>query len=286
MATESFFSSITEAINHYRLYGFTSQTDLNDWVARIRRSALLQLKTPAETEALLQKALFSKYDALVNRGGILRAMPDLKRVNIDRVKPKLRGELDRRIMASANLIKLNREAAIDTTLRRFQGWATSIPPGGSRAVEVKEEKDDIRKALGQMDFIERRVVVDQTHKLAATINDIVAVDNGALAVGWNSPWRRQGYNFRKDHKARDQHVYAIRGNEALQKGLMKAGPDGYYDEITHVGEEVFCACWGTFIFALRRLPPDMLTKAGMYALPSSPASASKPRVWGEGSQSA
>lgn len=270
MATKSaFFSDLTEAVNHFKQYGFTSQTELDDWIARIRRSALLQLKSPAETEAMLKRSLVSKYEALVVKRGVLRNMPEVSSVRLDRVKPKLRAELDRRIMVSANLIKLNRAKAIDTTLQRFEGWATSVPPGGSRAVDKSETKDDIRKALGSMDFIERRVVIDQTHKLAATLNDIVAVDNGALAVEWHSPWRRPGYDFRKDHKERDLKVYAIRGNWALEQGKMKAGSPGYYDEITHVGEEVYCSCTAKFIFALRKLPVDMLTKAGMYALPAS-----------------
>jgi len=265
----SFFEVVTEAVGHYRRFGFTSQAGLDEWVSKIRRAALLQLKTPAETDRMLKEALTSRYRSMVTQGGILRDMPDIKRVGLDSVKPKLRRELDRRIMASANLIRLNRETAIDNTLRRFQGWATSIQPGGSRAVDVKEEKGDIRKALGQMDFIERRVVIDQTHKLVATINNIVAVDNGALAIEWHSPWRRPGYDFRKDHKERDLKVYTIRGNWALEKGLMKAGPAGYYDEITAVGQEVYCACTGKYIFALRKLPADMLTKAGIFALPAN-----------------
>lgn len=266
----SFFSEVTEAVNHFRQYGFKSQAELNEWVSRLRRSALLQLKTPAETERMLKDALLTKYQGMVKPGGtIQQSMPSLTRVSIDRVKPKLRRELDRRIMASANLIKLNREEAIDKTMRRFQGWATSVSPGGSRAVDVRGEKDDIRKALAQIDFIERRVIIDQTHKLVATVNNIVAVDNGALAFEWHSPWRRPGYDFRKDHKERDLKLYAIRGNWALEKGLMKPGPAGYYDEITHVGEEPFCSCTGKYVFALRKLPPDMLTKAGMFALPPS-----------------
>jgi len=162
---------------------------------------------------------------------------------------------------------LNRAEAIDKTMRRFQGWATSIPAGGSRAVDVKAEKDDIRKAIGQMDFIERRVVIDQSHKLIATLNDIVAVENGALAAEWHSPWRRQGYNARKDHKERDLKVFAIRGNWAIEKGLMKPGPDGYTDEIEAPGQLVYCSCTYKYIFALRKLPVEMLTKSGMYALP-------------------
>jgi len=266
--TESLFTVATEAVNHFKQYGFTSQAELERWVARIRKAALLQLRPPAETERFIRDALTQKYRSLVTQGGILRDMPDIKRVGLDSVKPKLRAELDRRIMASTNLIKLNRQEAMDKTLRRFQGWATSIPAGGSRAVDVKDEKDDIRKAIGQMSFIERRVVIDQSHKLVAAINEIVAVDNGALALEWHSPWRRPGYDYRHDHKARDEKIYTIRGNWALEKGLMKVGPAGYYDEITSVGQEPFCSCTARYIFALRKIPLDMLTTKGAFALPA------------------
>jgi len=271
MATKAptLFETATAAVNHYRQYGFDSQAQLDQWVAKIRRAALLQLQTPEQTERYLKQALTQKYGALVNRGGILRDMPELKRVNIDRVKPKLRAELDRRILASANLIKLNRAEAMDKTLRRFQGWATSIPPGGSRAVDVKGEKDDIRKAITSMGFIERRVVIDQSHKLVATVKNIVAVENGALAAEWHSPWRRPGYDYREDHKERDERLYLIRDSWAHQKGLVKPGAAGYYDEITSAGQEPFCSCTVRYVFALRKLPPDMLTKAGMFALPPS-----------------
>ncbi len=269
MATKAptFYEEVTAAVNHFKQWGFRSQAELDSWTARIRRSALLQLKTPEQIDREMRAMLTDRYRALVTRGGLRAKMPEVSRMGLERVKPKLRKELDRRIMASANLIKLNRQQAVDKTLQRFQGWATSIPEGGSRAVDVKPVKDDIRKSIGQMDFVERRVSIDQSHKLVATIQDITATENGALAVRWNSPWLRPGYDFRKDHKERDQKVYAIRGNEALEKGLMKAGDAGYYDEITNVGEEVFCSCWATYIFALRKLPPDMLTKKGAYALP-------------------
>ena len=267
MANETLFSVLTEAVNHYRQFGFTSQAELNAWVQRIRGIGLKALQTPAQTEKQLKQALTNRYSQLVTHHGVLRSMPEIARATVERVKPKLRRDLDRRIMASANLIKLNRDEAISNTLRRFQGWATSIPAGGSKIVDPKAKKDDIRKPLAQMDFIQRRVVVDQTHKLVDSIHKIVAEEGGALAARWHSPWRRKGYDYRKDHKERDEHVYAVRGNWALEKGLMKPGPDGYTDEIERPGEFVFCSCSYEYIFTLRKLPDNMLTKAGIYALP-------------------
>ncbi len=272
MATKATLQSVVgEAINHFQQYGFTSQAALDEWVSKIRRQSLLSLQTPAQTEVELRRLLGAKYRGLVTNRGVLTGMPDVTRATLERVKPQLRRELDRRIMASAGLIKLNRAQAVDKTLQRFAGWATSIPAGGSRAVEKRKESENIRKSIGQMSFIERRVSIDQSHKLVASIRDIVATEAGAIAVRWHSPWRRPGYNFRKDHKERDERVWAIRGCWALEKGLMKAGPNGYYDEITQVGEEVFCSCTAEYIFALRKLPDEMLTKAGMYAIPARAA---------------
>jgi hypothetical protein len=61
-------------------------------------------------------------------------------------------------------------------------------------------------------------------------------------------------------------VYAIRGNWALDKGLMKAGKAGYYDEITKPGEEVYCSCSATYLYAIRELPDDMITNKGRETL--------------------
>lgn len=268
MPTKTFYQEVTEAVRHYERFGFTTLDELNEWVARLRRSALLQLKSPEQTEREITRALKAKYDMKVTKGGLQRQMPAVPRFTIDKVKPKLRRELDRRIAVSESLIKLNRQEAIDKTLRRFQGWATSIPPGGSGAVDAKEAKEDVRKALTSLTFLERRVIIDQTHKLVDAITDIVAVDGGAIAARWNSPWRRQGYSYREDHKERDEKVFAIRGCWALEKGLMKPGPNGYTDEIERPGEFVFCSCTYEYLFYLPSLPLDMLTKKGMYMLPA------------------
>ena len=127
-------------------------------------------------------------------------------------------------------------------------------------------KSDIRKALSQLPFEERRVAIDQSAKLVSSISNIVAVDGGAIAVQWNSHWRDASYNFRPDHKARDGKVYAIKGNWAIEKGLMKAGPNGYYEDDELFAEAPFCRCFGSYIYAIRRLPDDMLTEKGRQSL--------------------
>jgi len=257
---------ITEAVRDFTENGFDSEDRLRFWMERIRSAAVSALVPEGELRTMLTARLGADYLRMVERGGMLAMHRGVARYTVDRLKPNMRAELDRRIMASANLIKLNRQAAIEKTMQRFSGWATSIPAGGSDAVDKAETKANIRKAMGQLPFEERRVIIDQSHKFVASLNEIVAKNGNALAVEWHSHWRQAGYNYRKDHKERDGKIYAMRGNWALEQGLMKKGPAGYYDEITAVGEEVFCRCSARYLYALRDLPDDMITQKGKDAL--------------------
>jgi hypothetical protein len=192
---------------------------------------------------------------------------------VERLRPQLRAELDQRIMASANLIKLNRREEMARTLGRFSGWATSIPKGGTTAADRRAVKEEIRKPLASLPYRERLVLNDQGHKLVASLNDIVAKGNGAIAYVWRSHWRQAGYDYREDHKERDGNVYALRGNWAIERGLMKVGPAGYYDDVTAVGEEVNCRCFVTALYVLRSLPQNMLTGKGRAAIAAAKVAA-------------
>ena len=232
----TFFEVLTAAVNDFIEYGFDSQE--------------------------LTKSLNSAYNRLVIKGGLVNKQ--VTRFTIEKLKPRLRDELDRRIITSVNLIKYNREEAINNTLRRFTGWATSIPVGGTDVVKRTEEKQKIRKSLGKIPFEQRRVIIDQTHKLVANIKEIVAVDSGAIAAKWHSHWRQMNYDYRKDHKERDEKVYVIRNTWAINNGYIKA-VDGYTDDITSPGEEVFCRCNYTYLYNLRQVK-ELLTKKGELAL--------------------
>lgn len=266
MASQTFFQAVSEAVREFETNGFDSLERLTYWVDKIRRAAIETLTPESVLNDELNRALSGIYKRLIDDGQILKAHPGVARFTVDRLKPKLRTELDRRLMVSRNLIKLNREQMIDKTTQRFAGWASSVPAGGSRAVDVKDAKDNIRRALTSLPFEERRVVVDQSHKFVGSLNEIIAVDGGAIAMRWNSQWRRRGYGYRVEHKERDQKVYLLRSSWAKEKGFVKPGPDGYYDDITKVGEEIFCSCFATWIYAIRDIPDDMITAAGKKSL--------------------
>jgi hypothetical protein len=269
MAT--FFETVTAAIKDFEENGFDSVERLAYWTDRIRRSAIESLTPEHILEDTLKKTLSGIYKRMVEDGQIVKTHIGVSRFTVDRLKPKLRTELDRRVMVSRSLIKLNRESMIEKTAQRFAGWASSVPAGGSRAIEVKDVKDNIRKALTSLPFEERRCIIDQSHKFVASLNDIIATDGGAIAMRWNSQWRRPGYQYRPDHRERDQKVYLLRSSWAKEKGLIKPGSDGYYDDITKVGQEVFCSCFATWLYNIRDLPPDCITKKGDESLAEAKA---------------
>jgi hypothetical protein len=262
----SFFETVTAAIKDFEENGFDSVERLAFWTDKIRRAAIESLTPEHVLEDTLKQTLSGIYKRMIDDGQIIKTHVGISRFTVDRLKPKLRTELDRRMMVSRNLIKLNREAMIEKTTQRFAGWASSVPAGGSRAVEVKDVKGNIRKALTSLPFEERRCIIDQSAKFISALNDVIATDGGAIAGRWHSQWRRRGYSYRVDHKERDQKVYAIRGNWALEKGLMKAGPDGYTDQITKPAEEVYCGCSYQFVYNLRDLPESMVTARGRESL--------------------
>jgi hypothetical protein len=258
---------ITEAVADISIHGFDSEMRLLEWLDRIRRAALADLVPESVLDAELRRVLARTYDRYVEKGAILVRHGDISKFTLDRVKPKLRAELDRRIMASTGLIKLNRARSVEETLQRFQGWATSIPPGGSRVVEKVPVKSEIRKALASLPFAERRCILDQSRKLISAVSNIIATDGGAIAGIWHDHGHNdKGYNARPEHLARDGRVFLIRDNWAQKLGLCKVGAAGYMDQITAPGEEISCKCWYEYLYGIRRLPDDMVTQQGRDSL--------------------
>ncbi|NIG76774.1 hypothetical protein F3J34_24720 [Klebsiella sp. Ap-873] len=269
-----FTRTVREAVRFFLRNGYTSREELERWQSIIRQAA--EGETANDYVSIVSRNLTHAYDLQIGRAAALKRHPGISRFTINYLEPKLRTELDRRILASVDLIKLNRQKAVDTTLSRFSGWASSIPSADSIALkgiqgQMQETAGHIQKTAEQFDFEARRVMIDQNHKLIANIDNVIATSNNAIAAEWHSHWRQPGYNYREDHKERDKLMYLVRGNWAQKNGYIKPGDAGYLDEITQPGEEVFCRCYVTWIYNLRSIPEYMLTQKGRKFLESMKA---------------
>ena len=231
---------LAAAIADFAAYGFDSEERLILWEAKIREAIITTLHNPAYLDKILRAHLRTIFERLVTRGSIARDHAGISRFTLQSMATRLRGELDRRILASAQLIKLNREQMIQKTMQRFSGWATSVPKGGAAELDRRALKTELSKPLRQLPFAERRVLIDQGHKLNASISAVIAHDGGAIAGRWYSHWRQAGYDYREDHKERDGQIYLVRHSWAARAGLVKTGEAGWMDDITQPGQEVFC----------------------------------------------
>lgn len=256
---KTFYEVLTDAVNYYVNKGWDNEKSLLSWSRKLRVAASRE----SPSNDVTRKHLTSVYSRLVLNGGALRDQPPdgPTKVTLDKIKPDLRKELDKRIFASANLIQLNREQAIDRTIQRFQGWVTSIPPDGVSEIDKNEQKVALRKSVTDLDYISRRVAIDQGHKLASNVKYLISIQGGAIGFRWHSPWRMPGYNYREDHKGRDTLIYLVRDSWAVEQGFIKP-VHGFYDEITAAGEEVFCSCQVFPIYAPQKLPDEFLTEKG------------------------
>lgn len=255
----TFADTVRDAVADFAERGYRSQDQLEEWITRLRRAAEEELVPQEKVEAEIRRVLESVYSRMIVHGTILIRHPDVARFTLDKIKPASRMELQSRIFASADLIKLNRNRAIEETLQRFSGWASSVPRGGATVVDRRHLMRMTRGELRTTAFQARRVGIDQGHKFAASLDRILADESDAIAAQWHQHYTRQP---RIDHTRRDKQWYLIRDSWAHRRGLVKPGPAGYLDDITQPGEEVLCRCTCTYASTLGRLPPYMLTERG------------------------
>jgi len=216
--------------------------------------------------------------------------PGVSRYTLEKVKPHLREELSRRIMQiaeiSADRMGSNREAMIEATLKRFADWITPsanhVPRGllsrlwrrikssfsGVRTAKSRPEPPKPPKESAEASKEERwqQVMLDQGFMFISALNQLEAVDGGAIAMIWWGPCRAEEGRLLEEHQRRNGKVYAVRDCWAIERGLMKPGAEGYYDEVTPVGYDPGCVCRAQWLYDLDRLPPDMLTIKGDAAL--------------------
>lgn len=263
---DGFYEVLTAAINDLLEHGFDSSWRVEDWVRKLEAAARAGLVPEGVLTREVRDVLARTYRQTVEGGLLLKRHPQVSAYTIDRMKPKLRAELDRRILASSSLIKLNREQSIQQTLQRFAGWATSIPIGGTEAEGRAEVKESVKRGIAGLSFVERRCIVDQGHKLVSSLSEIVALDQGAIAAIWRHVMEGGGYQARPVHVKLNGTVFVVRGNWAMKKGLMKLAGRKYTDEVESPGMPVSCRCWYSWLYNLRDLPPEMITRKGEEAL--------------------
>jgi hypothetical protein len=264
----SFYDVLTAAVNDLLEHGYADPGQVIEWQRRLTEAVDRSWGSEREAVERLRESLKRRFNLLVERDGLLREHRLADRFTYLMIKPKLRGELDRRLVAATDLIKLNRDEAVARMGRRWTGWATSLPVGGPAEADRRKLKEEVKRPLQRLPFAERRLFIDQGAKLVAAVHETVALDGGALAGRWRHV-HQHGYDGRPEHVALDGRYLLVRGSWALQRGLIVPLDDGgprFTDEVDRPAEKPFCRCSYVYEYRLRQLPPTMLTQAGRDAL--------------------
>jgi len=257
-----FRALLLEGLKRFAAFGPPSDFELADWMARLHTALDLEMPSDQESQKLLRDVLGSIYERQVVKGGIKRRVPEVLRYTLDQVAPQLRAELDRRIYAAADLIKINKAQRKAQTLQRFAGWLSSIPIGGSAETDIRAAASEIAKPIAQVKFESRRVAIDQGHKLNAAVAHVVAQGAGAIAAIWHSRGEKDhSYDARPKHLARAGKLFLVRDSWAMEGGLVKRGGP-YTDEIEQPAELPFCSCFYEYMSSPGRLPEETLTAQG------------------------
>ncbi|MHB8388164.1 MAG: hypothetical protein ACYDBH_01125 [Acidobacteriaceae bacterium] len=258
---------LQDAIRHFSETGYKHQDDIARWLGILRSACDRALGNDIDTRVRVRASLNGLYARHVRPEALAQRMPGVSRFTIERIKPALHAELDRRILASVGLIKLRRDDAVRKTLARFQGWATSIPAGGSKATDMREVADDVGKSVAQVKYEWRRVTIDQGAKMLANIHEIVAMQSDAIGGVWHDQGEhRANYDAREEHLKRTGEFFLFRDSWAIRDGYIKRGKHKFMDEIERPGELPYCQCFYTYTNLLADVPPECLTAKGKSAV--------------------
>ncbi len=154
---------------------------------------------------------------------------------------------------------------LQVILREF---LEQVPSGGTKAKAIKSKIAEIKKELRYLVKWDRLFYTYKARSFSTEIEHIFVLTGSPLAAIWQySDMDAQGeYQKTYNHQQRDGRVYAIRGSWAIEKGLMKVGPNGYLDEIDIPGRELGCMCSLLWLYSISDLPTNMMTEKGVAEL--------------------
>ena len=176
----------------------------------------------------------------------------------------LKDERDNRIQYTKTLADMRKDEAKETVMRRFAGWASSIPEGR----EIKASRDIvsfISKPIKELPKHQKTIIDDQSKKMISNIDSIIAREAGAVGYYWHSNFRTPGYDYRENHKHLDLDgkFIILKSSWAYRDGYIRRGNEIYQDDIEQPGELPNCKCIAKYVYSISDVPKDCLTIKGL-----------------------
>lgn len=261
----TFDEVLAAAVAFFLDHGFSDSGQLNYWGIRLEKAARRELLSTTQLIERLRGALTAEYTRQVERGVALSQHPGVSKSTLAKIRPALRKVLSTRVAAATELLRATREEEIASTVKRFTGWASSLPAAPSPTVRKGEVRSAIRKTLSRAAFAELRLIVDQGHKLNASIHATIARESGAIACIWISNYKQHDYDYRDEHRSyaerSEREPFLIRNSWAHSQGFLNAIGATFTDQLAHQPAQLpHCRCHYRYIYNLSDLPPHMVRK--------------------------
>ena len=254
----AFDKLLREAVSHFTRFGFTSPADVNDWLTKLSAAASNHLEVEKAIERV-EKALAGRFNRELGRGRLQGRKGKVSKLSIDQLEPRLRQELERRMYAARMQVTGQHRAALEHIHNRFLGMATA----GKQPGKVKAAARHISKAARDAKAQARMTAIDQTFKLMATLDEVIAEDSQSIGGFWDATWDIKR-KHRPEHAIRHDQWYPRRGCWADRDGHLKRAL-GYMDEWDMPGVLINCQCQYRYVYDLEDVPPQFLTAKGRKA---------------------
>lgn len=176
-------------------------------------------------------------------------------------------QYEAQINASLGLIRTHNDENMLKLKRRFYDWVTLKNTG--------DDKEKLRKMVElPKDKKTKFLLKDQTNKLAAGIDNIIANHYKPIAFQWKTRndnkvvGKPGGVNpkvtdpkIHGDHWARKDKFYYYPNNEYVKKGYLNL--NNFAGSINNIkdgmpGIPIGCRCYAKFIYALEDLPKNLI----------------------------
>lgn len=249
--------------------------DLLEEAQGMLRNEIAEYFKKQDKALMVTQKLKKAYSDFYTKDGFKESNNGISKAKISNLREDFKKELKKKIITSFNLIKNNDDAIKQKLASRFLNWLTID------SEEVRGATASKQSLLNFLDFAKENeiaenhakfIIADQTRKMIASFDDLIAKENGAIGAIWHNRGDRRvvgnpdglyptGNDAHGDHWDREGVFYVFKDGWAYKNGLIKGE---IYENLEDggVGVAIGCRCRLENIFDLRDVPIANLTKKG------------------------
>jgi len=195
----------------------------------------------------------------------------------ERLEPKIRSTFAACVKEAQEQAEPFRRSELQKALAAFEQWAKSIPLGGTKDRAYREAARDVRQALKAFPQWDKAYCGHKAYNFPTAVSRLFSEGSGGASpqgTQYAGPiaaiWRWGAWTHETEHERFNGRAFVVRGNWAITKGFINQSVAMYTDQMPHPGDDN-CRCHYQYLYSLRDLPPELLSREGKEALAKAKA---------------